>query len=540
MASDDGGLRDDGGEGDDGGVEDDGGEQPELLATTAAARAQRRSVHRLVGLLGQSTRIAWEADRRLFLLTAVLQVVSAVVTVLQILIIKAVIDGVINSQKPGGSVGDVVLPVVLLALVVAVTAVTGSVLAQVQRLMSELVTRRSWDSILDVTLAVPMRRFDTSSFYDHLQRVQANAVTRPFLLTQALMTFASGLVTTVGLVVAVVALQPVLLPLILISAVPFYAAMRAGGNREFAFAVAQSTNVRLRDYLKQVQTGRDEAKEVRAFGTGPALRRRYEAVYATIIAALRRHVRARSIIAAASSLGSAVVLALTMLAIVWLVANHHLSLASAGAAIVAVRFLAAQITTLFTSVQQIFESGLFLDDLHAFVEEYHRGPPEQGDATAPATFSRLDVDQVSFTYPGSTTPALRGVDLRIGAGEVVAIVGENGSGKTTLAKLLAALYRPGAGVIRWDGVDVSGGHRRHLPGLRPLPVAGPDQHRPGTTPGRRVRSRHLRRGPPRRGRPHHRRPAGGIRHPAQQGLRRRPRAVGWAVATDRPGPCLLP
>jgi ATP-binding cassette subfamily B protein len=45
------------------------------------------------------------------------------------------------------------------------------------------------------------------------------------------------------------------------------------------------------------------------------------------------------------------------------------------------------------------------------------------------------------------------VSLRIRAGEVVALVGENGSGKTTLAKLLACLYTPSQGHIRWDGTD---------------------------------------------------------------------------------------
>ncbi len=449
MASDDGEW--------DGAQDSDGSDDAspdDVLALTGAARAQRRSATRLIRLLRQSVRMAWDADHKLLVFTAVLELVGGLITVLQILIIEKVLQSIIDTQKPGGSVSDTIVPVILLALIIGVTAVTSAVQVQVQRLMAELVTRRAWEGILDTASSVPLRQYDTSEFYDHLQRVQTNAIGRPYLLTQSLMTFAGGLVSTVGLVVAVLVLQPILLPLLLVSAVPFYFAMRWGGNLEFAFAVAQTPKLRLRAYLQSVQTGRDEAKEVRSFGIGPALRGRYESVYSAFIADLRRHVRRRSIISVASSLGSAEILALTMLAIVWQVAHHHLSLASAGAAIVAVRLLAAQITSLFTSVQQIFESGLFLDDLGRFVAEHRAAALAAPGEPAPADFTTLDIERVSFTYPGSAAPALSEVELHIRSGEVVALVGENGSGKTTLAKLLAALYQPDEGAICWDGVDI--------------------------------------------------------------------------------------
>ncbi|WP_306437672.1 DUF2232 domain-containing protein [Rhodococcus sp. 14-1411-2a] len=69
---------------------------------------------------------------------------------------------------------------------------------------------------------------------------------------------------------------------------------------------------------------------------------------------------------------------------------------------------------------------------------------------------------VGFRYPGSTTSALTGVDLRIDTGEFVAIVGHNGSGKSTLTRILAGLEpsegtvdRPGStGLGRYGGTAV--------------------------------------------------------------------------------------
>jgi ATP-binding cassette subfamily B protein len=75
----------------------------------------------------------------------------------------------------------------------------------------------------------------------------------------------------------------------------------------------------------------------------------------------------------------------------------------------------------------------------------------------PAGRGSIRFDGVYFSYPGTSEPALRGLDLEITGGEVVALVGPTGSGKTTVASLIARLYDPQRGTVRLEGVDV-----RHL------------------------------------------------------------------------------
>jgi ATP-binding cassette subfamily B protein len=85
--------------------------------------------------------------------------------------------------------------------------------------------------------------------------------------------------------------------------------------------------------------------------------------------------------------------------------------------------------------------------------------PEIADAPGARSLGPLAgevrFDDVTFTYPGSITPALVEVSFTVEPGETVAVVGATGSGKSTLAALLPRFFDPSRGRILLDGHDVS-------------------------------------------------------------------------------------
>ncbi len=66
----------------------------------------------------------------------------------------------------------------------------------------------------------------------------------------------------------------------------------------------------------------------------------------------------------------------------------------------------------------------------------------------------ISLNRLVFRYPRSTEPILRGIQLRVTPGEVIAITGSSSGGKSTLLKLIAGLYPATGGAVLADGVDI--------------------------------------------------------------------------------------
>jgi ATP-binding cassette subfamily B protein len=413
-------------------------------------------LRRSPSLTWAALRLVRQAAPRALAITTALQVAGAVLLGAQLLLAKHLAADLAPLQS-GAHVDGWSLAPVFAALIVA-TVVAGTataVVTQQQVIMADLVGHHTMDAIIDVASRVGLARYEDPAFHDQLERARSAALYRPVAIVNALTALLTALTGAAGISIALLAIQPVVLPLVLIAGVPVLAASLSNARRAYAFEFGMTTHAREHLHLMEVLTGPEYAKELRVFSATGTLRRRYDALTAERLRRLREFVRRRMVVAAIGNLAGGLGAAIALGALLWLVTTRRTDVATAATAALAMQLLSSRLQVVSGSVAKIVEGGLFLDDFHRFLAVSDETERSAGVADPAGPFAGLAVTGLSFTYPGTDRRVLDDVALEIRPGEVVALVGENGSGKTTLVKLLCRLYaEQEAGRITLNGRDL--------------------------------------------------------------------------------------
>jgi subfamily B ATP-binding cassette protein MsbA len=114
---------------------------------------------------------------------------------------------------------------------------------------------------------------------------------------------------------------------------------------------------------------------------------------------------------------------------------------------------------MFSPVKKLGEAYSTLQEARASIERIDTllgAEHEQGGSTIIPKFQKsITFEHVSFAFPTNNHPVLTDVNLEIGYGEVVAIVGRSGVGKSTLADLIPKFYVPSSGILTIDGININ-------------------------------------------------------------------------------------
>ncbi|HVT94656.1 MAG TPA: ABC transporter ATP-binding protein [Bryobacteraceae bacterium] len=308
--------------------------------------------------------------------------------------------------------------------------------------------------VMNHAATLDLASFEDPIFYDKLERARLQANHRVGMLS-ALGNLVQQSVTLLSLSISVMWFSPLLFALLVLTVVPAFL-----GESHFAFlgySLAYSLTPLRRelDYIRDLGTKKEGAKELKVFGLGAFLSDRFSAINDEVIERNRklasRRLRAGALLSLVGSLGYYAAYAIVVLQTV----SGKLSIGDLTFLAGALAGCSTQIQMVFSTFTSIADQALFLSDL---LEFFATGPAIRNSAqplVAPRKITDgFDFQDVSFTYPGSRRAVLHDFNFRIHSGERIAVVGENGQGKTTLVKLISRLYDPTAGRILLDGVDL--------------------------------------------------------------------------------------
>ncbi len=407
---------------------------------------------RLPALIAAAARLAWRASPADTVATIALQMAAGVFTAYGLLattgVLRALFAGGATPDRVRAALPSLVVVAGATALRAGLQAAAGWAQARLKPQVDHLVEKR----LFDLTTRVELPSFDDTGFHDAMHRARDRGLVEAAPVVESAIDILTGLIGLAAAAGALGVLHPILLPLLLITAIPDgWAAARAARMRYLAVFVLSA--VRRRKWiLADLMADRESAAEIRAFTMRPFLAREHDRL------AVRErdiHVdlsRRQTVVRVLGDIAGGVATAAVYVALGLLLAVGALPLAVAGTAVLAIRTGQASLANLLNAVNRCYESGLYFSDYLDFCDDATTRVPEARDRPVPGGFEVITAENVHFTYPGSDRLALHDVSVRIKAGQVVALVGENGSGKTTLAKILAGLYVPDEGEVSWDDV----------------------------------------------------------------------------------------
>ncbi|SFK84034.1 ATP-binding cassette, subfamily B/ATP-binding cassette, subfamily C [Streptosporangium canum] len=410
---------------------------------------------RLPALVSQAVRLAWLASPRDTLTAITLSMLAGVFTAFGLL----ATTGVLSALFEAGPTPERVMAA-LPSLIVVGAAGTLRTLMQAgagwaQSRLDPQVSRIAEERLYGLTSQVGLAAFDDPDFHDALQRARSRGVAMADVVVGTTINVLTAIIGIIAAAGVLGVLHPVLLPLLVLAVLPdAWAAIRSARMR-YTTMYALIPASRRKWIIAELLAEREPAAEVRSFTMRGFLMRMYDAVataeQSILLGLARRQTFTKVVGEALGGVGTAIV----YVALGVLLAVGAVPLAVAGTAVLAIRSGQTYLANLMYATNRLYEEGLYFTDFLDFCADAESRLGSERSGQAPETFKRITAEDVVFTYPGSGTPALQGVSVRIDRGEVIALVGENGSGKTTLAKILSGLYEPDSGHVRWDGTDLA-------------------------------------------------------------------------------------
>jgi ATP-binding cassette subfamily B protein len=399
--------------------------------------------------------LAWAASPNALIRYSVLGMLSSAMQPFSVYLGALLVNRIAEARAHAIQFTDLLPIVIGLWLSAALQRGAGAYMGYGRNLFVRRVQLEAERRLLAKASTIDLGHFDNSDWHDRLARAKRDVSWRPGDLTWSVLGLSGNIVTIVLMASLLASLHWVLVALALLSAVLSLAIERRINSRLYEFFYKETPEEREREYLGDLLVQSRSTKEIRAYVLVGYLLGRHTNLTEDLFRQREKMYRSATRISTLSGLvtGSCLALAYVFVALRGVAGTID----PGGVVLVIAAFTSVagtlgQISSTFISVDQ---HTTFLEDYFSFLSIEPLVPaPAEPHPVPDWHIDSVEFENVAFTYPGGTEPAVSGLNLAIRGGELIALVGENGAGKSTLVKLLLRFYDAGSGSVRVGGVDV--------------------------------------------------------------------------------------
>jgi ATP-binding cassette subfamily B protein len=382
-------------------------------AAAESAAAEARTPRGFFGVFRYSPRaliLVWRTNSALTICLGILTVIAGVLPAGVAFMGSLIVDAVVAAVQHGAGVTRVIEFVSLEGVLVAATAGAQRGLSFCQSLLRAQLGQRVNVMILEKALTLELSHFEDSEFYDKLTRARREASSRPLSLVMRTFGLTQNGISLVSYGTLLARFSPWAVAVLLLAGLPAFIAEAKFSGDAFRLFRWRSPETRMQTYLETVLAREDHAKEVKLFGLGPRFLQRYRDIFTR----LYREDRALTIRRDAWGFALGLIATVALYgAYAWIAlsaARGRISLGQMTMYLLLFRQGQAAVTAGLSAIGGMYEDNLYLSTLYEYLETE---VPVGGGAIlrGPDPADGVRFEDVSFSYPGASEPALAHVSL---------------------------------------------------------------------------------------------------------------------------------
>lgn len=399
--------------------------------------------------------LAWSASPSSLVKYSVLGMVSSTMPPIAVYLGAVLVNRIAEARLHSLQWRDMLPIVIGLWVTTGVQRAIGAYMGYGRNLFVRRVQLEAERRLLAQASKVDIGHFDNSDWHDRLARAKRDVSWRPGDLTWSVLGLSGNIVTIVLMASLLASLHYVLVLLALAAAVLSLMLERRVNSQLYEFFYKETPEEREREYLADLLVQPRTTKEIRAYVLSDYLLKRHHDRSEELFRLRERMYRSGTRISLLTGFVTGTALALAYLFLAVQGASGAISPGGVVLVIGAFTSVSQTLGNISSTFVAVDQHTTFLDDYFSFLAIDRLVPvPAQPKQLPAALVDGIEFDNVAFSYPGGTEPAVEGLNLHIRNGELLALVGENGAGKSTLVKLLLRFYDASHGSVRVGGVDL--------------------------------------------------------------------------------------